>query len=200
VGVLLTGDGLGVPYHTSRKIASPDIQTVAVFGVGPIGLGNVLLQAYLGRRVIAIDLSETRLGIAERLGASSVVHAREVEPVERVRALTGGAGADVCIEAAGRPETALACFAAVRTAGTVVLIGEQGALPLSPSDHFIRRDITAVGSWFYHFSEYGAMLALYRNGLRVADLISHRYPFAEAAAAFELFASARSAKVLLDYR
>jgi len=200
VGVLLTGDGLGVPYHTSTKITAPDIQTVAVFGVGPIGLGNVLVQAYLGRRVIAIDLSTTRLGIAEHLGASSVVNAKEVEPVEQVRTLTGGAGADVCIEAAGRPETALACFAAVRTAGTVVFNGEQSALPISPSNHFIRRDITAMGSWFYHFSEFGKMLELYRNGLRVKDLISHRYPFLEAAAAFEMFSSARSAKVLLDYR
>jgi threonine dehydrogenase-like Zn-dependent dehydrogenase len=200
VGVLLTGDGLGVPYHTSTKIASPDVQTVAVFGVGPIGLGNVLVQAYLGRQVIAVDLSATRLGIAEYLGAGSVVNAKEVEPVERVRALTGGAGADVCIEAAGRPETALSCFAAVRTAGTVVFNGEQGALPISPSDHFIRRDITAVGSWFYHFSEFDKMLELYRNGLRVKDLVSHRYPFLEAAAAFEMFSSARSAKVLLDYQ
>jgi threonine dehydrogenase-like Zn-dependent dehydrogenase len=199
-GALLTGDGLGVPYHTSTKITSPEIQTVAVFGVGPIGLGNVLVQAYLGRRVIAIDLSATRLGIAKRLGASSVVNATQAEPVEQVRALTGGAGADVCIEAAGRPETALSCFAAVRTAGTVVFNGEQGALPISPSDHFIRRDITAVGSWFYHFSEFGDMLELYRNGLRIKDLISHRYPFLEAPVAFEMFASARSAKVLLDYR
>jgi threonine dehydrogenase-like Zn-dependent dehydrogenase len=200
VGVLLTGDGLGVPYHTSTKIASPDIQTVAVFGVGPIGLGNVLVQAYLGRRVIAIDLSATRLGIAEHLGASSVVNAKEVEPVEQVRMLTGGAGADVCLEAAGRPETALSCFAAVRTAGTVVFNGEQGALPISPSAHFIRRDITAVGSWFYHFSEFDKMLGLYRDGLRVRDLVSHRYPFSEAPAAYELFSSARSAKVLLDYQ
>ena len=113
--------------------------------------------------------------------------------------LTGGAGADACIEAAGRPETALACFAAVRTAGTVVFNGEQGALPLSPSDHFIRRDITAIGSWFYHFSEFGQMLALYRNGLRVRDLISHRYPITEAAAAFEKFSSGQSGKVILGY-
>ena len=47
-GVLLTGDGLGVPYHTARKLARkaapPEVETVAVFGVGPIGLGNVLYQ------------------------------------------------------------------------------------------------------------------------------------------------------------
>jgi hypothetical protein len=62
------------------------------------------------------------------------------------------------IEAAGQPETAMACFKAVRTAGMVVFNGEQGPVPISPSDQFIRRDITAVGSWFYHFSEFPQML------------------------------------------
>ncbi|TFH14951.1 MAG: hypothetical protein E4H02_08865 [Lentisphaerales bacterium] len=199
-GVLLTGDGLGVPYHTSTKISSPQIQTVAVFGVGPIGLGNVLMQAHLGRRVIAIDISPARLAMSKHLGASDVVNAKESDPVALVRSLTNGVGADACIEAAGRPETALACFAAVRTAGTVVFNGEQKALPISPSEQFIRRDITAVGAWFYHFSEFGGMLALYRNGLRVRDLISDRYPFSEAPAAFEKFASGQSAKVILDYQ
>lgn len=196
-GVLLTGDGLGVPYHTSTKIAAPDIETVAVFGTGPIGLGNVLMQAHLGRRVIAVDLSPWRLEKAQRLGASDTINAAEGDPAAQVRARTGGAGADVCIEAAGRPETALACFAAVRTAGTVVFNGEQKALPISPSDHLIRRDITAVGAWFYHFSEFPKMLRLYRNGLRVSDLISHRFPFHQAAEAFETFASGQSAKALI---
>lgn len=199
-GVLITGDGLGVPYHTSAKISSPEIRTVAVFGVGPVGLGNVLMQAHLGRRVIAIDIVPGRLEAATQLGAGHVVNARECDPVEQVRMLTANSGADVCIEAAGRPETALACFDAVRTAGTVVFNGEQGAFPISPSDQFIRRDITAVGAWFYHFSEIDQMLKLYRDGLRVTDLISHRFPFTEAAAGFELFSSGRSSKVLLDYR
>ena len=124
---------------------------------------------------------------------------RQGDPAERVRQLSEGVDADVCIEAAGRPETALACFDAVRTAGTVVFNGEQGALPLSPSDQFIRRDITAVGSWYYHFSEVDKILALYRNGLRVTDLISHCYPFEEAGVAYEMFASGQSSKVLLEY-
>lgn len=198
-GVLITGDGLGVPYHTSAKISSPGIDTVAVFGVGPVGLGNVLMQAHLGRRVIAVDIVPGRLKAATELGASDVVNASDCDPVEQVRRLCDGSGADVCIEAAGRPETALACFNAVRTAGTVVFNGEQGALPISPSDQFIRRDITAVGAWFYHFCEIDQMLGLYRDGLRVTDLISHRYPFTQAAAAFEIFSSGRSSKVLLDY-
>ncbi len=197
-GVLLTGDGLGVPYHTSTKLAD-SVRTVAVFGVGPVGLGSVLLQAHLGRRVIAVDRSATRLALARRLGAQAVVQVDDGDPVAAVRALTDDTGADVCIEAAGRPESALACFAAVRTAGTVVFNGEQGALPISPSEQFIRRDITAVGAWFYHFGEYPAMLQLYRDGLRLHDLITDRLPFADAADAYARFAAGQTGKVLLRY-
>ncbi|MBT3272647.1 MAG: zinc-binding dehydrogenase, partial [Spirochaetales bacterium] len=146
---------------------------------------------------IGLRVGAERLETARSLGASDVLDATECDPVDHIRMLTDGAGADVCVEATGRPEAALACFNAVRTAGTVVFNGEQGPIPISPSDQFIRRDITAVGSWFYHFSEIDQILELCRNGLPINELVSHRYPFTEAGAAFERFSSGRSAKVLL---
>ena len=199
VGVLITGDGMGVPYHTSTKIESPDIQYVAVFGLGPIGLGNVMLQTHLGRQVIGIDRSLERLELARQLGAVATIAVEENTDVPaRVRELTGGRGADVCIEAAGVPITAKQCFAAVRTAGTVVFNGEQPAVELSPSEDFIRRDIAAVGSWFYHFSEHAAMLELFRNGLPVDSLITHRFPLEQVGEAFRAM-EGKSGKVLLEY-
>ena len=96
--------------------------------------------------------------------------------------------------------TAKQCFAAVRTAGLVVFNGEQPAVELSPSDDFIRRDIRAVGAWFYHFSEFTSMLALQRDGLAVERLVTHRFPLARAADAYQAMAEARTGKVLLDYR
>jgi threonine dehydrogenase-like Zn-dependent dehydrogenase len=200
VGVLITGDGLGVPYHTSTKITSPETQTIAVFGAGPIGLGNILMQKYLGRRVIAVDVSPFRLDLARKLGASVALSPKKTDVVVKIHELTDGNGADVCIEAAGRPETALNCFAAVRTAGLVIFNGEQGALPISPSEHFIRRDITAKGAWFYHFSEFKEMLALVRKGLDAGSLISDRYPLEDAACAFARFAAGETAKVVLCYQ
>ncbi|NOY81145.1 MAG: zinc-binding dehydrogenase [Kiritimatiellaeota bacterium] len=199
VAVLIAGDGLGVPYHTSKKLDRPGIRTVAVFGLGPIGLGNVLVQAHFGRRVLGVDVRPWRLDKALELGADAVLDAREGDPVERLREMTGGRGVDAAIEAAGRPETAHQCFAAVCKGGGVVFNGEQGGLELSPSDDFIRRDVWAVGSWFYHFHEFSEMLRLYRAGLRVQELVSHRFPFAQAAAAFREFAAGRTAKAILEY-
>ncbi len=197
VGVLLSGDGLGVPYHTSTRILRDDIDTVAVLGVGPIGLGNVLLQTYLGRRVVAVDLSEYRLDYARKLGARWTVLAGQEDVVPQIMEITAGRGVDVAIEAAGKPETAKQCFAVVRKGGTVVFNGEQPEIPLSPSEDFIRRDITALGSWFYHFHEFGDMLRLYRDGLRVRDLVSHTYALDEAPKAYAEFAAGKTAKVLL---
>jgi propanol-preferring alcohol dehydrogenase len=198
VAVLLTGDGLGVPYHTSRKLTAPDIRTIAVFGMGPIGLGHTIVQSHLGRRIIAIDVVQHRLQLARELGAVETVDASAGDVVEAVRELTDGRGADVCIEAAGRPQTAKACFSAVRTAGTVVFNGEQASVELSPSTDFIRRDITAVGAWFYHFCEYTEMLALYREGMPVDKLITHHFPLSEGAEAFRLFAAGQAGKVILE--
>ena len=199
VGVLIAGDGVGVPYHTSLKLAGKDIKAVAVFGLGPIGLGNVLMQSYLGRTVIGVDLSSERLELAARLGAALTIDARSGDPIEAIRAATGGHGADACIEAAGVPETAKQCFGAVRTAGIVVWNGEQRAVELSPSEDFIRRDVRAVGSWFFQVGEFPEMLRLARSGFAARSLVSHSFPFERAPEAFALFASRATGKVLLTY-
>jgi threonine dehydrogenase-like Zn-dependent dehydrogenase len=65
------------------------------------------------------------------------------------------------------------------------------------SEDFIRRDIAAVGAWYYHFGEFERMAALYEEGLRVGGLVTNTYPLEEAGAAFEEFASGTSGKILL---
>lgn len=120
--------------------------------------------------------------------------------MQAIRDLTVGAGADVCIEAAGRPDTLKQCFAAVRTAGTVVINGEQAKAEISPSSDFIRRDITAVGSWFFQLCEFEGMVEIYRSGLDVTQLVSHVFPGGRADEAYRAFAAGESAKVVLDWQ
>jgi threonine dehydrogenase-like Zn-dependent dehydrogenase len=195
VGVLLSGDGLGVPYHSSRRTRPRAGETVAVFGCGPVGLGNVLVYLFMGCRVMAVDLSPTRRRLAEVLGATALASTPEV--VEEIRALTGGRGPEICVECAGRPETVALALRAVATAGRVMLLGEQPRVEISPSSDLIRRDITLMGSWFYHFCEYEAMLDLYRRGLAVERLITHRFPRSQVAEAYRLFAAGETGKVIL---
>lgn len=199
IGVLITGDGLGVPVHTAHKIARYPEGVVAVFGLGPIGLGNVLLQRHLGRQILAVDRAEYRLELAARLGATPIAAADGVNVPSRIRDLTGGGGAGVCIEAAGSRVTARLCFNSCRTAGLVVFNGEQPLVELSPSEDFIRRDITAVGSWYYHFHEYTEMLDLFRSGLPISQLITHHFPADDAAEAFRIMDNGLSGKIMLQY-
>lgn len=198
-GVLLTGDGFGVPFHTAQNVRIDQVKSVAIFGAGPIGLGSVIMQNYLKRKVFVVDLSAERLALALRLGAAEGFQPQQCDVIAELKRRTGGNGVDLCIEAAGQPSTAKSCFAAVRRGGQVIFNGEQGKVEFSISDDFIRRDITATGSWFYHFCEFDAMYALWKSGLAVNSLISHRFSFDDVAEAYCLFAAGKTAKVLLKY-
>ncbi len=198
VGVLLSGDGLGVPYHVSRRSPTVGGMMVAVVGTGPIGLGHCLVQAFLGAEVIALDLSPARLELAQKLGAAHVVNVSEADPIEAVGEITRGMLCDKVIEAAGGPQALKTALRIVGKAGTVVACGEQGAVPISPAEDLIRRDITMMGSWFYQFREQPAMVDLYHRGLRVGDLITHHFPLSEAAQGFRVMDEAKSGKVMLE--
>ena len=198
IAVLLTGDGLGVPYHTGKKLGDTAGLKIAVFGVGPVGLGNIMVQKFYGAHVIAIDISEYRLKEARRLGAEATIDARREDAVKKIREWANG-GVDIAMECAGHPQTLKQCFEAVRHSGTVMINGEQPAVELSPSEDFIRRDIVAMGSWYYHVGEYPSMLKLYQDGLPLGEMISHRIPFTAAAEGFAAMASGESAKVILQY-
>ena len=193
---LITGDGLGVPYHTSRQIDRADIQTIAVIGLGPVGLGNVLLQAHLGRRVIGVDLVDYRLDFARQLGADTTLKAGD-DLIERIRDLTDGQGVDVAIDCAGTRQSVASSFLAARKGGTVVFNGESNDEMLAPSRDFIRREMRALGVWYYFFGDFQAMLSLYRGGLDVGKMISHEIPLAQAATAYDLFNRGQTGKVLL---
>ncbi|RMI26818.1 S-(hydroxymethyl)mycothiol dehydrogenase [Streptomyces triticirhizae] len=98
--------------------------SVAVIGCGGVG-GAAIMGARLAgaARVIGVDVDQRKLATAERLGATHTVHSGETDPVTAIRELTGGFGADVVIEAVGRPETYEQAFYARDLAGTVVLVG-----------------------------------------------------------------------------
>ncbi|CAL9444687.1 S-(hydroxymethyl)mycothiol dehydrogenase [Streptomyces sp. enrichment culture] len=98
--------------------------TVAVIGCGGVGDAAVHGARLAGAaKIIAVDIDDRKLTTAKALGATHMVNSRTADPVEAVRELTGGFGADVVIEAVGRPETYRQAFYARDLAGTVVLVG-----------------------------------------------------------------------------
>ena len=198
VGVLLTGDGFGVPYHVSRRLNSKGGDFVCILGAGPVGLGNTIVQSFLGAEVIVLDINDYRLSLAESVGAAHTINSQKIDPVEAITEITGGMFADKCIEAAGRAETLKLALKLVSKGGMVMAVGEQGDVPISPSRDLIRRDITLMGSWFYHYSEYPAMLDLYRRGLPIDRMITDHFPLVDAQAAFSKFANGQAGKTMLE--
>jgi S-(hydroxymethyl)mycothiol dehydrogenase len=113
--------GLGAALNTAG-VSRGD--SVAVIGCGGVGDGAILGASLAGaRRIIAVDVDDRKLHWARQFGATDTVNSASADPVEQIRELTDGNGADVVIEAVGRPETYTQAFYARDLAGTVVLVG-----------------------------------------------------------------------------
>jgi S-(hydroxymethyl)mycothiol dehydrogenase len=98
--------------------------SVAVIGCGGVGDAAIAASAIAGARtVIAVDVDDRKLEMARRFGATHTVNSAQTDPVEAIRSLTDGFGADVVIEAVGRPETYRQAFFARDLAGTLVQVG-----------------------------------------------------------------------------
>ena len=113
--------GIGAAINTGN-VGRGD--SVAVIGCGGVGDAAIVGSHLAGAaKIIAVDVDDRKLAMAEKLGATHIVNSKESDPVAAIRELTGGFGADVVIEAVGRPETYQQAFYARDLAGTVVLVG-----------------------------------------------------------------------------
>jgi S-(hydroxymethyl)mycothiol dehydrogenase len=113
--------GIGAAINTGAVTRG---KSVAVIGCGGVGDGAIA-GAYLAgaHTIIAVDVDDRKLEWAKGFGATHVINSRNSDPVAGIQELTGGNGADVVIEALGRPETYKQAFYARDLAGTVVLVG-----------------------------------------------------------------------------
>jgi len=113
--------GLGAALNTARVRRG---ETVTVIGCGGVGDAAILGSSSAGARmVIAVDVDDRKLEWARGFGATHTVNSRSSDPVDAIRDLTGGFGADVVVDAVGRPETFKQAFYGRDLAGTVVLVG-----------------------------------------------------------------------------
>jgi S-(hydroxymethyl)mycothiol dehydrogenase len=116
--------GCGVMAGFGAAVYTGDVgrrDTVAVFGCGGVGVAAIAGARRAGARtIIAVDLDDGKLEWAKDFGATHTVNAATTDPIEAVRELTDGYGADVCIEAVGNPEVLRQAFFARDLAGTVV--------------------------------------------------------------------------------
>lgn len=191
VGLLGCGvmAGIGAALNTG-SVGRGD--SVAVIGCGGVGMAAVVGARLAGASsVIAVDLDPRKLERARELGATHTIKGDDGDVVEAVQELTGGFGADVVIDAVGRPETWKQAFYARDLAGTVVLVGVptpeiQVSLPLA--DVFGRGG-SLKSSWYgdcLPSRDFPMLVDLYRQGRLPLDaFVSEEIALDDVEAAFE---------------
>lgn len=170
--------GIGAAINTGAVTRD---DTVAVIGCGGVGDAAIAGAALVGAKtIIAVDTDNKKLAWAREFGATHTVNAKELDAVETIQDLTGGFGADVVIDAVGRPETWKQAFYARDLAGTVVLVGVptptmQLEMPLVD---FFSRGGSLKSSWYGDClpeRDFPTLISLYLQGrLPLEKFVSER--------------------------
>ncbi|MGQ5593943.1 S-(hydroxymethyl)mycothiol dehydrogenase [Streptomyces sp. ESR1.13] len=113
--------GIGAAINTGQVGRGDSVAVIGCGGVGDAAIAGAKLAG--AAKIIAVDIDDRKLEMAKTMGATHTVNSHNTPAVEEIRALTGGHGADVVIDAVGRPETYRQAFYARDLAGTVVLVG-----------------------------------------------------------------------------
>jgi S-(hydroxymethyl)mycothiol dehydrogenase len=170
--------GLGAAVNTGA-VGRDD--TVAVIGCGGVGDAAIAGAALAGAKtIIAVDTDNNKLDWAREFGATHTVNAEELDPVETIRDLTEGFGADVVIDAVGRPETWKQAFYARDLAGTVVLVGvpTPDMTLQMPLVDFFSRGGSLKSSWYGDClpeRDFPTLISLYLQGrLPLEKFVSDR--------------------------
>ena len=196
-GVLLAGDGLGVPSGASTRAGVVAGDVTCVFGVGPVGLGMTLVHTFIGARVIAVDINPHRLNLASEMGAWKTINSAETSDLRSVLLeLTNGLGPNKCFECSGRQETLDVALDVTIPEGIITVIG-HGEQKINPQRLIFRKNIRLMGNWVCHFSDYDNMLRMLRNGLQAIRLVTNRYPLEQADEAYRRFSQGLEGKVIL---
>ena len=194
--ILPTGFEIGVLYGAVQPG-----DTVAIIGAGPIGMAALLTaQFFSPARLIMVDVDDSRLAMAKTFGATDVINSASTDAVAGLMAMTKD-GIDVVIEAVGIAATFDICQSVVRPGGHIANIGVHGtSVDLQLQDLWIKNITLTTG--LVNTNTTAMLMKNVQSGkLKPAELITHRFPFAEFIRAYEVFANAskeKALKVIID--
>jgi alcohol dehydrogenase len=195
---LFAGDVMGTGYHSIAHAEMRPGDTVAVLGLGPVGLCAVQAALAGGAvKVFAIDTVAERLEMAGRFGATPL-HLTEDDPKKTVRAATEGLGVDVVVDAVGDPGPLALAVSLARDAGTVSGIGAyagKGEVPLGLAWLKGLQLRLGLANVIAHVDR---VLALMESGkLDPSPLVTHHMPLDQAAEAYEIYDGREALKIVL---
>lgn len=195
---LFAGDVMGTGFYAVEHAGMRTGDTVAVLGLGPVGLCAVQ-AAWAGgaTKVFAIDSVEQRLAMAERFGATPI-HLTEEDPKKAVRAATEGRGVDVVVDAVGDPGPLAMAVSLCRDAGTVSGIGAYAGKGEVPLGLAWLKGLTLRLGLANVIAHVDRVLALLEAGkLDPAPLVTHHMKLDEAAEAYAIYDRREALKIVL---
>jgi threonine dehydrogenase-like Zn-dependent dehydrogenase len=193
---------LSVGYHAANRGQVTEIDTVLVIGCGMIGIGTIAASVRKGATVIAIDIDNKKLELVKSFGVKHTLNANETDVVKRVKEITNGEGANVCIEAVGTPTTYVLAVDAVAFAGRVVYIGYAKKEVQFNTSLFVKKELTICGSRNVLFEFRPVIQMLEERTIPFEKLISKIYPIKETPLALEQWDTAPGdfIKILIDVK
>ena len=192
--------GTGTAFHAIKRLGVSGADTVAIFGQGPVGLSATQFAAAMGARVIAVDVVPERLELARRLGADVAIDASADSPVDTVRDLTDGQGADATLDATGVPDVRLNAVDSARLWGRVCFVGEGNTTTFDVSPQIIHKQLTIYGSWTFSLAGLAEVARfVVERRVPLDQLITHTFPLAHAEEAYRLFEGGTTGKVVFEW-
>ena len=173
----LDAAALGCRYMTAYRAVRTQAairggETVTIVGAGGVGQAAIEIAIALGARVIAVDKRDDRLAGAKKLGATEVVNSTGLTPEQvgaKVRAITGGRGTEVSVDAVGLADSTLAAMESLQRGGRMSTVGltsqEDKGLMTMPIDKFVFNEWTMTGSLGNPHSDYPGLLRMIQDGL-----------------------------------
>jgi threonine dehydrogenase-like Zn-dependent dehydrogenase len=187
--------GTGTAYMALKRLDVSGRDTLAIFGQGPVGLSGTMLARAMGARVVAVDISPERLALAREFGAEVTINPNDVDPIEAIRELTHGEGADATLDCTGNPVARVNAVKSARVWGRVCFVGEGNTTTFDISPDIIHKNLTIYGSWTFSAvgQEECARFVVDRR-VPLGHLITHRFRLDQATEAFQLFDTGTTGK------
>ncbi|HEX6568114.1 MAG TPA: zinc-dependent alcohol dehydrogenase family protein [Acidimicrobiales bacterium] len=184
--ILPTGYEVGVLNGT---VGPGDV--VAVVGAGPIGLSAIMgARLFSPAHVVAIDLADSRLEAAKQFGADVTVNNGREDPLEIVRGLTDGLGADVAVEAVGVPATFELAAQLIRPGGHVANIGVHGEPATLHLEDLWIRNVTITTGLVDTYSTPTLLKLVASHQVDAARFVTHHFALDSFMEAYDVFGQA----------
>ncbi|MGE3773064.1 MAG: zinc-binding dehydrogenase [Gammaproteobacteria bacterium] len=192
--------GTGTAFGALVRLELSARDTIAIFGLGPVGLAAVQFAHAMGARIIAVDIAEARVTRAREFGADEALDSTQVDVVAEILRLTGGKGVSCALDASGAPDARQAAVQATGRWGRVVLVGEGGELTLAVSRDMIRKQITIMGSWtFSTVGQRECTRFVAEHGIDVERVFTERWRLDQAEAAYASFDKQSGGKGVFEF-